>query len=192
MEVKLNIEASQLGETVVDLFKNLLPEKKEELALTVLREWFNEPVKLETLGYIDILLAEYRGDQKKMSSIRGYGDYSSITDERIKDSYEFKRDLEKYKNTKQYMVDDLRTELLGYFKNGILEEMKKDPQIKEIQDIVYQEIKDRLPEIIMNVMMLNITNNMVEVQHKVHADLMKNFNFSSFKNSVMKKLKTDE
>jgi len=44
MEVKLNIESNQIGETVIDLFKNLSPEKKEELATEVVKSYLNDKV----------------------------------------------------------------------------------------------------------------------------------------------------
>lgn len=37
MEVTLKIEASQLGETVVDLFRNLGEDQRKEIAIDILK-----------------------------------------------------------------------------------------------------------------------------------------------------------
>ena len=187
MNVNLQIEAGQLGETVIDLFRNLSVEKKEEVALTILREWFREPVQLETVGYEETLLAAFKADESRMRKV-SYSNYSVVDDATIKASYAYREELAKYKNTKQYMVEDLRKELLAFFKKGIEDEMKADTKLDEIKKIVYDEITNRIPEIMMTVVTLALTNNMVELQHKIQDNVMKNYQFGQFKDSVMSRL----
>jgi len=187
MNVNLQIEAGQLGETVIDLFRNLSVEKKEEVALTILREWFREPVQLETAGYEETLLAAFKADESRMRKV-SYSNYSVVDDATIKASYAYREELAKYKNTKQYMVEDLRKELLAFFKKGIEDEMKADTKLDEIKKIVYDEITNRIPEIMMTVVTLALTNNMVELQHKIQDNVMKNYQFGQFKDSVMSRL----
>jgi molybdopterin converting factor small subunit len=57
MEVKINIESNQIGETVVDLFKNLSEEKKEELASEVVKNYLNERVN-QKVTWSETLISE--------------------------------------------------------------------------------------------------------------------------------------
>lgn len=55
MEVKIIIDSSQVGDTVIDLFRNLSPEKREELAAEVVKSYLDEKVH-QKVGWNDSLL----------------------------------------------------------------------------------------------------------------------------------------
>jgi hypothetical protein len=57
MQVTINIDANQIGETVVDLFKNLSQEKKEELAKEVVKKYLDDKVR-ERLGWSECLISK--------------------------------------------------------------------------------------------------------------------------------------
>lgn len=61
MEVKINIEAEQIGETVIDLFKNLSEEKKEELAKDVVKSYLDIKTnqKLNSYWNSETVLADF-------------------------------------------------------------------------------------------------------------------------------------
>ena len=48
MEIKLNIEASQMGETVVDLFNSISAKEKKTIAKQIMKSWLEEPYQIET------------------------------------------------------------------------------------------------------------------------------------------------
>lgn len=57
MEIKINIETEQLGSTVIDLFKNLSEEKKEELASEVVKKYLEERVN-QRVGWGNTLIQD--------------------------------------------------------------------------------------------------------------------------------------
>jgi hypothetical protein len=63
MEVKINIEANQIGDTVIDLFTNLSDEKKEELASQVVKQYLDDKAR-EQVRWNDSLLQNV---QKKIN-----------------------------------------------------------------------------------------------------------------------------
>lgn len=57
MEVKINIESNQISDTVIDLFKNLSPEKKEELAAEIVKKYLDEKVT-QKIGWGESMITE--------------------------------------------------------------------------------------------------------------------------------------
>jgi SOS response regulatory protein OraA/RecX len=85
MEIKLNIETSQLGDTVVDLFKNLSDEKKEELASEVIKQYLDDKVR-QQIGWNDYLLTNItkKIDTYFIDEIKNNEDFIKSKDEAIK------------------------------------------------------------------------------------------------------------
>lgn len=85
MEVTLNIEANQIGDTVIDLFKNLSDEKKEELASKVVKQYLNDKVT-EQISWNDTLLTniEKRIDDYFVKDIKENENFIKSKDEAIK------------------------------------------------------------------------------------------------------------
>jgi hypothetical protein len=101
MQVTLNIEAGQLGDTIVDLFKNLSDEQREALALQVLEKWVEEPTSVEKdLAKVE-LLRKYRC---KLSGYIHGKKYQ--TDEEILRCRDFQKELNNVKTSKELMIRD--------------------------------------------------------------------------------------
>jgi hypothetical protein len=188
MNVQLTIEANQMGETVIDLFKNLPAEKKEELALEVLKEWFKEPVQIETLNYEHVLLEKFR--EGELKPLYGYNvnDTKLYTVEQLKNDYRWKEEIEKYKNSKQYMIEEIRKEIVAYYKKSIKVQIETDPIIAQIKEATYEIIRDSFPDLIKEVMIQVFAANIQNLSHKIQETAREVYISKDTINTIKEKL----
>jgi hypothetical protein len=164
INITLQIDPSQLGETVLDVFNNLSTEKREEIAYGVLDGWMKDPATVEYSNYREQLIHEYRTGKRK--PYWSFGNTSSIEDI-IKDD-NFIKDLSEFKDTKQGMIEEIRLQMKQYFQKEISKKLESDPMITEIINATYVEIQKRLPELIMKTLMLSFNNNINHLQDSIN------------------------
>lgn len=158
MEVKLNIDSANLGETVVELFKNLSPEKKEALAVDVLQKWFNEPYDVEYKAF------EAKTKQEALTYFQNQGDswdkreYGTI--EKVQYSPRYRDAMAKFRSSKQIMVEETVKQLVETYRTQITEIIKTDPQIQEMMQLTIEGVKKDFPAFVHDAMMYWFTNNL--------------------------------
>jgi len=188
MKVELNIESSQLGETVIDLFKNLTPEEKQNVASQVLKEWLKEPSLFETCNYEQQLIEDFRTGKIKSSSYNTkYDKDTSI--QAIRDDYEFKKRVENYRTSKQGLIESTKFEILDYYKKSIAEEIKKDEMVNKIKEETYKQLVLEFPKIITQVLVLVFANNLSTVQYQIQDSFNKSVMAESMIGAIMNKFK---
>lgn len=173
MEVKINIESNQIGDTVIDLFKNLTPEKKEDLALQVLKEWLVDPSFLEVRNKETLLIEEYREGKRSF----GYGHKKvtpETTDNEIRNDYDFKKELENYKNSKQILIEDLKKEVIDYYKKYIADELKQNETVNKAKEETLQEITKLFPSIISQVLIQVLSDELGLLKNQIQQTYMSN------------------
>ncbi len=148
MEVTLKIEAAQLGETVVDLFKNLGEDQRKAIATDILIKWLNEPYNIEREAYAEGVLRDFR-----QSNIELYINYNrkraaDCTDKEIKDSSEYRDRIRNFKSSRELMIKEITTEVMTHFKTSIPELIKTDPKFEILRSVFYQFIVDNFPMMI--------------------------------------------
>lgn len=158
MQVTLNIDSANLGETVVDLFKNLTPEKKEALAADVLQRWFNEPYDVEHKAFETKVKQEaltYFQNQGDSWDKRNYGTLETVTN-----SSRYREAMAKFRSSKQIMVEETVKQLVETYRTQITETIKTDPQIQEMMKLTIEGIKKDFPAFVHDAMMYWFTQNM--------------------------------
>ena len=156
MQITINIEPGQMGETVLDIFQNLNSDEKRELAMQIMREWLQSPEFFETRNYEQIVIDEYRKGLIKPYSGRYERFYEDTPEEVIRMDYNFRKELEKYRTSKQDMVATIKEEITKYYKEQISSEIRHDQQIKKIKDDIIDDIKDNFPSIAQHAMVATI------------------------------------
>lgn len=165
MEVKINIEAGQIGDTVIDLFKNLKEEDKRSLALEVLKEWLISPEFLEVENKKQILISEFREGKRNLyySSQK----VSDLSDEQLIRDSSFQKALLEYKNSKQIMVEEIKTEVINYYKEFIKNELQTNEKVEKIKNDTFDEVKTLFPKIIYDVLVQNFSNMLSNQSYKI-------------------------
>lgn len=171
MEVKINIESGQIGDTVIDLFKNLSDDKKEELALTILKEWLQSPEFFETKNKEQLVIEEFKSG--KRSSYSSWDKYNAdTTDDVIKRDYNYQKALNEYRTSKQILVEDIKNEIVNYYKKYISDELINNEKIQKIKQETFDEIQKQFPQIIMQTMMNVFSSNLISLQSQISNSAM--------------------
>jgi len=187
MQVTLNIDASHIGETVLDLFTNLSAEKKEELALSVMREWLQDPSFLETKNKEQLIIEAFRNkeiDPYWGNSSKKY-DQTTSEDE-IRKDYNFEKEVRNYKTSKQILIEEVRQEVVEYYKKYMLEEIQSNPTILKNRDEIIDAVQKAMPEIIIQVLVTLFTNSLaalkMDISTAVMTSIVNNETLKKFKN----------
>ncbi|MHA2264019.1 MAG: hypothetical protein ACXAEN_16620, partial [Candidatus Thorarchaeota archaeon] len=129
-----NIEAGQLGDTIVDLFKNLSDEQREALALQVLEKWVEEPTSVEKdLAKVE-LLRKYR------CKLGGYIHNKKYqTDEEILRCYDFQKELNNVKTSKELMIREVTDQLNKFFKDKVETVVKDSDRVNAALEVALEQ-----------------------------------------------------
>ena len=148
MEVSLKIESAQLGETVVDLFKNLDSEQRRSIAVEILTKWLIEPYEIEREAFAESVLREFR--EKNIDLYISYNRKKCLdcTDKEIKESSEYRQRINTFRSSREIMIKEITSEVITYFKASIPEQIKTDPKFEILRNIFYQFIVDNFPSMI--------------------------------------------
>lgn len=172
MEVKINIEPGQIGDTAIELFKNLTPEKKEDLALEILREWLLDPCFLETRNRETLLVEEFRSGARRPQWGEKFN--SETPEQQIKRDSNYQKALSEYKTSKQILVEDIKVEVIGYYKKYIAEEIMQSEIINKAKEEAMQEVANLFPSIISEVLVQVFSNELGVLKDRIHQTYIQN------------------
>lgn len=150
MQIIMNIDAGQLGETVLDVFKSLTPEQKNTLAVQVLQEWLKDPVPYEAPG-MDKQAIAYARNQSNWDRDR--------PDEFFRGTGAYKQYLAD-NNSKKAMVVAVQQEVIRAYQNTVKELVQTDPQIQTMKEAVVEVVKDAFPRMVHEAMVLWCASNL--------------------------------
>jgi len=186
MQVTLNIEASQMGETVYDLFQNLPKDKKEELALQILKEWLIAPEYFEIPNYEQILLHEFKSGKRSAGYNANYDE--NTPDSIIRGDYRFRDTLEKYKTSKQTMAEEIKKEVIEYYIKHLGEEIKESEEIAKLKEETYKQIAELFPSIIYSSLVDVFSDSMVDMKKMIRDSFMRSTHAASMLESIRNKI----
>jgi len=183
MQVVFNIEAGQLGETVLEVFKNLTEEKKQELALELMKSWLKEPHELERKVYEEQKVEYFR--RYKNESNRNYKD---MPYEKIIEDWYFKDAMKDFKSSKEIMVETIVAAAKKSFQGHVDKYVAEDEQLAKIRGVVTEELKVEYPAIILEALTRSVSqafSSMIDVGARNQSQLMMH---DSMLNNIRQKL----
>ena len=186
MQITMNIEAGQIGDTVIELFRNLSQDKKEELALQILREWLKAPEFFETPNYEQLVIDEFR------SGKRGNGAYDAkynkdTPEEMIRSDYKFRDAVKGYKNSKQVMVEEIKNSIIAYYKQELSKEIATSETIEKIKKETFEIIAKDFPQLIYQTMLSVFVGNLHGLGNQINETHMRQWNIESMLNQALNK-----
>ena len=119
MQVTLNIEANQLNDTVIDLFKNLNTEQKTKLASQVVSNWFTEGNMVEVLANHDRVVDELRTGAHNSRNYPDKVEYDKMSESDYKYQNKLKELTKDFKNIRATVTEEVRTKLTPLMKTQI-------------------------------------------------------------------------
>jgi hypothetical protein len=171
MQVTINIDASQVGDTMVDVMKSLTAEQKNDLAYKALKSWLDEPIQLPEVNVIEKAALEHvktlgkeiyvsKDKEGKNTYSRIYKYPSECTDEQLKTSGEFKDFVKTYKTTKQQLILSIAEEIKNYYLHEVGKAVQADPQLIEVKDKIFKTVQDNYPKAVLSSVMMFMSNHL--------------------------------
>lgn len=179
MKVELTIDANQMGDTLVDLFKNLTVEQKESVALKVLSDWLKEPLDVETraLDSDAILYARNKYSYNKEKS-----------PEDVRKSSEYADYIKSHPSTRSLMVKEISTQVIEFHKKQITENIQSDPEMTKIMDATLETIKENFPKFVHDAMIAYFTTQMGSVMSGLSQALFQSQQAENLSREVHKRI----
>lgn len=151
MKVEMTIDASNIGETIVDMFQNLTTEQKESIALSVLEQWLKEPDEIHKTSL----------HRKAIEHARERNSWSKEKpDSYFEQTGEYKDYLRKNPTPKEAMIRKITTEVIDYHSRKIGKMIQTDPEIQAIMQQTFETIKANFPKIVNDAMIAWFCSNM--------------------------------
>ncbi len=187
MKIELNIEASQLGDTVIDVFKNLTKKEKKDLAEKVLLQWLSEPYDVERNIAATATIEKIKrvGDT---IYVDGHKNPNSLTDDQIKSSREFKEQVGDFKSSRDIMIAEITEEAIKHYKEMIPEEIKNDKQLEKIMNETMKVIKTDFPKFVHDAMIAWFAHNMTSMASGISAALTQSSNSEEMAKQIGEKV----
>ena len=166
MEVKLNIEGSDMSMQLTDILSKMSEIDKRDLAKELLTNWLREPVTHERKVFEEKLLDNLEEEQEKNNA------YNKQSREKLKDSYDFRERSRGFKSIKEQMVGIIVEEAIKYYKDQITELIKNDSQMNEIFEMTKDTIKENYPKYVHDAMVYFLAGNMDSIKTGVQKGVM--------------------
>jgi hypothetical protein len=191
MTVQLTIEAGQIADTVVELFKNLTPEDRKELAYSIAKEAMIDPDFYETKSIDAMLIQEYRDNKTQLSNQWGYGnkiDPNKASDDEIRSTTTYKNDLEARRNTKKILIGDAKDEIVKHYRDVIAEELKTNPIIDKILQETFKEVCSLFPKLVMESLVLLFANTLPDLQQQIQLESYRRVDLAEVSRQIMNRI----
>lgn len=163
MKIEMNIDASNIGETLLDVFKTLNEDQRKEVAVKVLHEWLREPECIHRTGLHRKALAFARERNSW---------HKEKSDEWFSSTDEYKRFMKDNKTPKEIMIDTITKEVIEWQKKEITKAIKADPLVEQMKNETMAAIKEQFPRIVNDAMIAFFCQNMSEMASGLSRALM--------------------
>ena len=144
MQITLNIDATNFGSTIEEVFRGLSEHDKKEVATKVMMDVLTQPNGAERLAYEEQAIAQIMA-QKANDSYRRT-DYD--TPEKTRATYDFRERMAKYQSTRELMVKEITSQAVQQYKNSVVELVANDENLKTIYEEVKQQLVASYPQMV--------------------------------------------
>lgn len=168
MQITLNIDASNFGDTIAEVFQHLTDEQKQELAKQALIKWLEEPYTVEYSAKKEGIFNQLR----LRSTVRDENSWKDIpakeaTDVELERSREFKEMIKDWKSSKQIMVEETTKTIVDYYKNYTKSFIETDEQTQTVLKEAIAKVTEQYPATIHDAIMFWFSGYMHTIQNSV-------------------------
>lgn len=154
MQITMNVDASQMSESVVEILKSLNEEQRKDIAKDILVKWLQEPNSFEHAAHSREVIIRLRNDYYYKN------DFKDASDEDIKQHYKYKEEIKKYPTAKEVMVGEITNQIVSYYKEEVVNFIKNDETVNNILAVTLAQIKEDFPKYVHNAMVYYFTQNL--------------------------------
>jgi len=179
LKVELNIDAGNIGETVIEMFQNLTTEQKEAISLKVLQDWLAEPDTIHRQALHTLAIAHARE--------RGY--YRSSTEQELVKSDEYVKFMRDNATAKTRMIQEITRATIAHQKEVIERHIKTDPEMNRIMSATLETIKENFPKTVNDAMIAWFCGNMSTMANGVQQAMRQSENAMSVVELIQNRLR---
>lgn len=189
VQVTLNIDANLAG-SVAEVFAELTPADKKQLALAVMEKFIAEPHKAEREAYELSVIQDLRDRKVEIYT----GSYSSrksadsLSDAEIRSSSEFRDRLAKFKSTRETLIEEITKAAVETYRSEVKRVVESDPQIAAVKEKVIAAIREDFPKYVHDAMSAWFVAGLTSMQTGMMSALMQAGNAEQFSKHIMQKL----
>lgn len=183
MQITINLEAGQVGETLGQTLSTLTEDQKQAVALEALKNWLKDPYQTERLAYSQSVIRELREDTFHGSDLK------NKTDEEVMKHYRFNERMHKFITTKETMIRSITSEVIAYQKEQIREEIKNDPTMNQVMEATMLNIKENFGKFVHDAMIAWFCQNMHTTIQGVQTALIQTDNNTKFLDNLNTRLR---
>jgi O6-methylguanine-DNA--protein-cysteine methyltransferase len=137
MQIVLNIDQTNIGETVEEIFRSLSDEDKKEVAKQVMLETLRKPSEVERINFENELI-------KSLIKADGY----PKTEKDARDSYAFTERRSKFKTSSERMIESISAGALVHYKELAASLVKEDPVLSDAISKMLETFKTEFPNMV--------------------------------------------
>jgi hypothetical protein len=178
MKIELNIDAANIGDTVVDMFKNLTPEKRDELAREVINRWFDMPYGAEKEMH----------ERSGVLKMQAMSEHKNKSDSECRKSWEFDKIAGEFKDTRALFLKETVELVSKGVIQVVAERLKNDPEIQKMVDAVTADVKVNFPKYVHDAMIAWFCGNMNSMAQGMSSALFQSGNTQQQLNDLTKRL----
>lgn len=156
MQITLNIDSTNIGATVEQVFQTLSEETKSELAKQVMLEVLRNPVGAERTSY------ERKVVEDLLAYNKSKGNYDN-TEEKVRSSYEYRQKMERFKSTSERMIEEIVSSTIKHYKKLVDDLVKSDPQIQSQWEQVREKFVADFPNLMQMTMATYFASQMAGI-----------------------------
>jgi hypothetical protein len=175
MEVTLKIEASQLGETVVDLFKTLTDDQKRDIAKEVVTKWFTEDPAAEREAFSDKVVRELRGRHIRMGygyNSEKYTDDPKVTNQEVYAISEYREAMHGFKTSREQLVTAAVGAAIEQYKDSVKILVLNDAGLTAAFETAKKKIEESFPHMVEQAIIgwfkASMSNAVVEIPGSIY------------------------
>lgn len=152
MKVEIDVDPGQVGQSLKDVLGSLTLEERRALAVKTMESWLRDPYDVERVAKerwaVDEVKAKYAGE---------YG--GPKDDQAARQHYRFREMMEKWRSTKEIMVETITREIVDHYKAEVKRTVETDPKIQAMKDEIVKVMIETFPKIAHDAMTLWVASN---------------------------------
>lgn len=149
MKIEINLDSNNIGDTVLDIFKNLKEEDKHQIALQILKNYILEDPAVERSIEEGKILQQLKSDPYNKNK----------SDAEIRNGYDFGQKSRNIILSKETMIKALTQEAINTYKQEVINLVREDKILEAAYDNIRKEIIADYPNMVKETMMKIVSDS---------------------------------
>ncbi len=166
MELKIEVNDAEAGQSVMKILDSFTWEERKELALKVMREWLQEPISYEKdNGAKNAAIVRY---------LKEHGDYAvkNLSVDEMKNHPAWAEAMEKkFPHSKAVMIQEIVEQVVKAYTDEVVKMVRDDEGIQQMKHQVLDGVRENFPAMMEKAVMQFFVDGLTHMQSQMSAAL---------------------